>query len=146
MTLQEEIQTILTDSSMTIDEKRKKLLKLVTPQEVQVLLSEHRNVVRLKEPLHSKTDNMRILRLSVYNDIFDSIIKGEQDVETRSYNEYFMNRCTYVENGVRYLVPYDAITFYVGRGEKAKKATVAVEDIVCDGDLIYFYLGKILNK
>ena len=84
--------------------------------------------------------------MSVYNDIFDSIIKGEQDVETRSYNEYFMNRCTYVENGVRYLVPYDAITFYVGRGEKAKKATVAVEDIVCDGDLIYFYLGKILNK
>lgn len=142
MTLPEEIQAILTDSSMTIDEKRKKLLKLVTPQEVQVLLSEHRNVVRLKEPLHSKTDNMRILRLSVFNDIFDSIIKGEQDVETRSYNEYFMNRCTYVENGVRYLVPYDAITFYVGRGEKAKKATIAVEDIVCDGDLIYFYRVK----
>ena len=146
MALQEEIQAILTDSSMTIDDKREKLLKFVTPQEVQLLLSEPINVVRLKEPLHPKTDKMRILRLSVFNDIFDSIIKGEQDVETRSYNEYFMNRCTYVENGVRYLVPYDAITFYVGRGEKAKKATVAVEDIVCDGDLIYFYLGKILNK
>lgn len=146
MALQEEIQAILTDSSMTIDDKREKLLKFVTPQEVQLLLSEPINVVRLKEPLHPKTDKMRILRLSVFNDIFDSIIKGEQDVETRSYNEYFMNRCTYMENGVRYLVPYDAITFYVGRGEKAKKATVAVEDIVCDGDLIYFYLGEILNK
>ena len=146
MALQEEIQAILTDSSMTIDDKREKLLKFVTPQEVQLLLSEPINVVRLKEPLHPKTDKMRILRLSVFNDIFDSIIKGKQDVETRSYNEYFMNRCTYMENGVRYLVPYDAITFYVGRGEKAKKATVAVEDIVCDGDLIYFYLGEILNK
>lgn len=145
MTLQEEIQSIITDSSLTVDEKRARLLQLVTPQEVLVLLSEPIKVVKLKEPLCPKTNNMHILRLSVYNSIFESILSGEKDVERRDFNDYYMDRCTYVENGVRYLVPFDAIAFYVGRGNRARKATVKINDIMCDGDYLYFHLGEVLN-
>ena len=71
--------------------------------------------------------------------------KGGHDIECRGYNEYYKSRCTYVEDGVRYLVPFDAITFYVGRGNNAKKATVAVKDIVLDDGLLYFHLGDVLD-
>ena len=145
MSLQEEIQAVIKDTSISIDEKRKRLLKFMTQQEVSILLPLPTEVVRLKEPLHPKTDSMRILNLSVYNNIFESILNGGH-VECREYNDYYKDRCTYVENGVRYLVPYDAITFYVGRGDRAKKATVLLKDITCDGEVILFYLGDVISR
>ena len=145
MNLQEEINSIINDEQLTYDEKSKKLQKFLTPHEVRALLQEPIEVVKLKEPLTPKTKDMHILQLSVFNSIFESIIKGSQDVECREYNEYYKSRCTYVEDGVRYLVPFDAITFYVGRGSHAKRATVAIKDIVLDDDLLYFHLGKVLD-
>lgn len=53
-----------------------------------------------------------------------------------------MEHCTYAEDGIRYLVPFDAINFYVGRGKHAKKATVTLKDIVCDGICILFLYGQ----
>ena len=146
MSLQEEIKAIVTDSSMSYDDKREKLMKLVTPYEVEALLPDPNGNVRLKEPLRPKTENMRILHLSVFNAIFDDILAGNHDVESRSYNEYYRNRCTYVEDGVRYLVPYDAITFYVGRDDKARKVTVTIKNITCDGCLLLFYMDRVLDK
>ena len=145
MNLQEEINSIINDKQLTYDEESKKLLKFLTPHEVRALLQEPIEVVKLKEPLMPKTKDMRILQLSVFNSIFESIIKGSQDMECREYNEYYKSRCTYVEDGVRYLVPFDAITFYVGRGSHAKRATVAVKDIVLYDDLLYFHLGEVLD-
>lgn len=145
MNLQEEINSIINDEQLTYDEKSKKLLKFLAPHEVRALLQEPIEVVKLKEPLAPRTKDMRILQLSVFNSIFESIIKGSQDVECREYNEYYKSRCTYVEDGVRYLVPFDAIKFYVGRGSHAKRATVAIKDIVLDDDLLYFHLGKVLD-
>ena len=145
MSLQEEIQAVIKDTSISFDEKRKRLLKFMTQQEVNILLPLPTEVVRLKEPLHPKTDSMRILNLSVYNNIFESILNGGH-VECREYSYYYKDRCTYVENGVRYLVPYDAITFYVGRGDRAKKATVLLKDITCDGEVILFYLGDVISR
>lgn len=88
MNLQEEINSIINDEQLTYDEKSKKLLKFLAPHEVRALLQEPIEVVKLKEPLAPKTKDMRILQLSVFNPIFDSIIKGSQDVECREYNEY----------------------------------------------------------
>ena len=147
MSLQEEINSIISDKQLTYDEKSKRLLKFLATHEVRALLQEPIEVVKLKEPLKPKRegDDMRILNLSVHWDIFKEIIRGAQDIECRDYNEYFKSRCTYVENGVRYLVSFDAITFYVGRDNNAKKATVAVKDIVLDDGLLYFHLGDVLD-
>ena len=144
MSLQEEIKSIIDDKQMTYDEKRKKLLKFMAPHEVRAMLPEPLEVVRLKETLKPKTHNMRILRLSVHYEIFESILKGGH-VECRDYSEYFKSRCTYEEGGVRYLVPFDAITFFVGRGTRAKWATVALKDIVFDNGLLYFHMGEVIK-
>ncbi len=144
MSLQEEIKTIIDAADLSYEEKRKKLLCYLTPHEVSALLPEPKKVVRLKAPLHPKTENMRILNLSVFTPIFESILQGGH-VEARAYDDYYKSRCTYVENGVRYLVPFDAITFYVGRGNRAKKATVAVKDIVLDEDTLLFYMGDVIS-
>ena len=144
MSLQEEIRAIISDSSMSKEEKRGKLLKIMTPQEVNTLLSEPVKKIALKEPLPQNVKGTRNLNLSVFNEIFDSILEGNH-IECRVCNEYFKNRCTYVENGVRYLVPYDTITFYVGWGSRAKIAIVAVEDITYEDGFLYFHLGEILN-
>ena len=144
MSLLEEINSIVNDEQLTYEEKSKKLQKFLTPHEVRALLREPIEVVKLKEPLGPKTKDMRVLHLSVYNEIFDEILKGGH-VECRDYNDYYKSRCTYVEDGVRYLVPFDAITFYVGRGNNAKRATVAVKDIILDGGLLYFHLGDVLE-
>ena len=144
MSLQEEINSIINDKQLTYDDKSKKLQKYLTPHEVRALLQEPIEVVKLKEPLVPKTKAMRVLHLSVYNEIFEGILKGGH-IECRDYNEYYKSRCTYVENGVRYLVPFDAITFYVGRGNNAKRATVSVKDIILDDGLLYFHLGDVLE-
>jgi len=147
MGLQEEINSIINDEQLSYNEKSKKLLKFLAPHEVRALLQKPIEVVKLKEPFKPKRDGdcMRILNLSVHWNIFKEIIKGAQDIECRDYNEYFKSRCTYVENGVRYLVPYDAITFYVGRDNNVKRATVALKDIILDDGLLYFYLGDVLE-
>lgn len=145
MSLQEEINSIISDKQLTYDEKSKKLLMFLAPHEVRALLQEPTELVKLKEPLVPKTKDMRILHLSVYREIFEEILKGGHDIECRDYNEYYKSRCTYVEGGVRYLIPFDAITFYVGRGNNAKRATVAVKDIVLDDGLLYFHLGDVLD-
>ena len=146
MSLQEDINGIINDKQLTYDEKRTKLLKFLAPHEVRALLQEPIEVVKLKEPFVPKTRDMRVLHLSVHKEIFEKILKGEHDIECREYNEYYKSRCTYVEDAVRYLVPFDAITFYVGRGQRARKATVALTDIVCDGGMIYFHLGEIIDS
>ena len=145
MNLQEEINSIINDEQLTYDEKSKKLLKFLAPHEVRALLQEPIEVVKLKEPLVPKNKDMRVLHLSVHREIFEEILKGGHDIECRDYNEYYQSRCTYMEDGVRYLVPFDAITFYVGRGNNAQKATVAVKDIVLDDGLLFFHLGDVLD-
>lgn len=146
MSLQEEINSIVNDEQLTYEEKRKKLLKFMASHEVSVLLPGPVEVVKLKEPLKPKREgkDMRVLNLSVYGEIFEDILNGGH-VECRDYNEYFKSRCTYVEDGVRYLVPFDAITFYVGHGNNAKRATVAVKDIFLDDGLLYFHLGDVIE-
>ena len=147
MSLQEEINSIINDKQLTYDEKSKKLQKYLTPHEVRALLQKPIEVVKLKEPLKAKQEGEKrlILNLSVVLPIFESILKGA-DIESRAYDDYYKSRCTYVEDGVRYLKPFDAITFYVGRGQRARKATVALTDIVCDGGMIYFHLGEIIDS
>lgn len=146
MSFQEEIKAIVGDGTMPYKEKREKLLKIVTPQEVRALLPEPEIRIALKEPLKAKESgaDMRIFNLSVANPIFDSILQGGH-MECRDYNEYDMERCTYVEDGIKYLVPFDAINFYVRRGKHARKATVTLKDIVCDGTCILFYTDNILR-
>ncbi|MBR4379927.1 MAG: hypothetical protein IKP48_01535 [Bacteroidaceae bacterium] len=145
MSLKDEIHAIMADPSKSYEDKRDELLKYMTPKEVYALLPTPKEKVRLKEHLVSKPENMRLLRLSVNMPIFESVLKGNH-VERREYTEYYKSRCTYIENGVRYLVPFDAITFYVGHGSRAKRATVSIKNIVCDGDFIDFYLGEVLDN
>lgn len=144
MRLEEEVGSILHDEELSFEEKRGRLSKIVTAHELMVLLPEPKKTVALKEPLHPQRENMQILNLSVVTPIFESILNGAK-IESRIYNEYYKTRCTYEENGVRYLKPFDAITFYVGLGKRARKVTVALKDITCDGSILYFHLGDILE-
>lgn len=145
MSLQEEIQSIL-KSSLSYEEKGKKLAKLVTKQELNALLPKPKDEVALKEPLKPKTKGMKTLHLSIHKVYFDQIILGTKPIEYRDYNEYYIKRCTYEENGKRYIVPFDALVLYVGRGKNAYSATVALKNITCDGHYFMFYLGKVLFK
>lgn len=145
MGLKEDIDNILHNEALSFEEKRSMLSKMVTPRELLALLPEPVEKVILKEPLRHKRENMLILNLSVVTPIFESILNGAT-IESRAYNEYYKSRCTYEENGTRYLKPFDAITFYVGRSKRARRVTVALTDITCDGEIIYFHLGEILDK
>ena len=145
MSLQEEIQSILSDSSLSYDEKGAKLAKLVTKQELASLLPKPQDVVALKEPLQPKTKGMKTLMLSIHKVYFDEIIRGTKPIEYRDWtNDYYQKKCSYEENGKRYLVPFDALVLYVGRGKNALTATVALKDITCDGTYLMFHVGKVL--
>lgn len=145
MSLKEEINAILRYKELSFEEKRSRLLKIVTPHEAMSLLPVPDEKVTLKEPYRPKRDNMQILNLSVVIPIFESILNGAK-IESRAYNDYYKSRCTYEENGSRYLKAFDAITFYVGSGRGARKVTVALTDIICDGGILYFHLGDILMR
>lgn len=144
MSLRDDIQKIVSDTSISYEEKGRRLALLVTKREVSVLLKKESESIKLKEPLQPRKENMRVLPLSIYNIYFDAIRKGSKKIEYRDYKDYYIQKCTYVEDGKRYLVPYDAITFYVGRGDRARSMTVALTNITCDGQYIMFHLGEIL--
>ena len=144
MSLQEEIQSIL-KSSLSYEEKGVKLALLVSKQELNAILPKPQEQVALKEPLKPKTKGMRTLNLSIHKVYFDEIILGTKPIEYRDWtNAYYQKKCSYVENGKRYLVPFDAIVIYVGRGANALTATVALKNITCDGTYLMFWLGKVL--
>lgn len=146
MSLQEEIQAIITSQEMSYEVKRDKLLKIMTPSEVNALLPKPAEVIRLKQSQQAnpKGEKPLNLNLSVIKPIFDSVLNGNH-VECRAYKDYFKDRCTYEENGIRYLVPFDTITFYVGIGERAKWAKCEVTNITCDGDCLYFHHGHVIE-
>ena len=145
MTLQEEVQSIINDASLSYEEKGAKLAKLVTKQELDALLPKQEEVVALKEPLKPKTTGMKTLHLSIHKVFFDAIITGAKPIEYRDWtNSYYVNKCSYVEDGKRYLTPFDAIVIHVGRGAGALTATVALKNITCDGTNLMFWVGKVL--
>ena len=145
MSLREEIQAIKDDPTLSYEEKGKKMSKLVTSQELGSLLPKNqKGQPALKEPLKPKRENMRIINVSLYNVYFEQIERGTKKIEYRDWsNEYYQKKCSYVENGKRYLVPFDAITFHVGN---KKSMTVALTDITCNGTYLMFHLGEILRK
>ena len=155
MSLQEEIQAILADRSLDYDAKGKKLAKLVTKQELNALLPKKGldemmpkggKGIALKEPLRPSTKNMRTLNLSIHKVYFDAILNGTKPIEFRDWgNEYYQRKCSYVEGGRRYLVPFDALNLFVGRGSNALRATVALKDITCNGVYLMFHVGKVLS-
>lgn len=143
MKLRELINSILLDKSLDYSEKAKKLGLLVTSKEVRELLPKpEKELPVLKEPLKPKTTDMKVLNLSLHGVYFDAILKGQKPIEFRDYNDYYIKRCTYEENGRRYLVPFDAITFFQGR---MRSMTVALKDITCSQSYFMFHLGKILR-
>ena len=147
MSISEEIKAIIADATISFEDKRKKLSKLMTLQEVNALLPKPAEVIRLKHPYGSspKGTGSLNLNLSVVKPIFDSVLNGNH-IECRDYNGYFKDKCTYVEDGERYLIPFDTITFYVGKGKNAKWAKSEVTNITCDGDCLYFHLGQVIES
>ena len=89
---------------------------------------------------------MRILNLSIHKVFYEEIIQGTKKDEHRSLTGYYRHRCTYEENGKRYLIPYNAVCFNVGRGKRRLSVTVALTGIVCEGGFLIFNLGEILCK
>ena len=89
---------------------------------------------------------MRILNLSIHKVFYEEIIQGTKKDEHRSLTDYYRRRCTYEENGKRYLIPYNAVCFNVGRGKRRLSATVALTGIVCEDGFLIFNLGEILCK
>ena len=94
----------------------------------------------LKSKLKPKTQGMNSLNLSIKSVYYDQILRGAKKDEYRKYNEYYIERCTYEENGKRYLVPFDALVLYQGK----RAMVVALTDITCDGKYFVFHLGDIL--
>ena len=145
MTLQQEIQAIVNDATLDYDAKAEKLLRIITKQELSAVLPKPVETVALKEPLKPKTKGMSTLMLSIHKVFLDAILAGTKTVEYRDWgNQYYVNKCSYVEDGKRYLRPYDALVLFVGRGKNALTATVALTDITCDGTYLKFHLGKVL--
>ena len=88
---------------------------------------------------------MKTIAFSIHKVYFDQIIAGTKPIEYRDWtNEYYQRKCSYVEDGKRYLTPFDAIVLYVGRGKGALTATVALKNITCDGKYLMFWVGKVL--
>ena len=146
-TLKEEIDAILLDGTMSRQEKLSRLTKIVTSQEAHALLGpEQEGTIVLKKKPHTHDGGMRILNLSIDYVYFNEIIQGIKKEEYRDLNEYYRRRCTYEENGKRYLIPYDTICFYSGSDEWRQSVTVALTDIVCEGGFLNFHLGEILRK
>lgn len=151
MSLQQDIQKIIGDASLSHEEKGARLARLVSRQELDKILSESAGQgggagqVALKEPLKPKTKGMKTIAFSIHKVYFDQIIKGVKPIEYRDWtNEYYQRKCSYVEDGKRYLTPFDAIVLYVGRGKGALTATVALKNITCDGKYLMFWVGKVL--
>lgn len=149
MSLQEDIQKIMGDATLSYDEKGEKLAKLVTKQELGKLLStlgKDGSVLSLKKGEKPSAAGRRTLSLSIHKVFFDQIILGTKKIEYRDWtNEYYQKKCSYVEGGKRYLVPFDALVLYVGRGKGALTATVSVTNITCDGTYLMFWLGRVLS-
>ena len=68
--------------------------------------------------------------------------EGRKKEEYRKYNDYYIERCTYEEDGRRYLVPFDALVLYQGK----RAMTVSLKDITCDGKHFVFHLGEYVNR
>ena len=146
-TLKDGIDAILHDGTMSRKEKLSRLTRIVTPQEARALLGpEPEETIVLKKKLNFQGGELKILDLSIHKVFFEEIIKGIKKDEYRNLTNYYRQRCTYEENGKRYLIPYDAIRFNVGKGEQRLSATVALTDIVCEGGFLIFHLGEILSK
>ena len=137
--IRDEVKAIVTNGKLSYDDKGKRMSEAIANGDPM-------NEVTLKEPLKPKTKGMKTLMLSIHKVYFDAILAGTKPVEFRDYNEYYIKRCTYEENGKRYIVPFDALVLYVGRGKNAYSATVALKNIMCDGHYFMFYLGKVLFK
>lgn len=147
MTIRNCINAILTDDTLSRQEKLSRLTRIVTIQEAHALLGpEPEETIVLKKKPYTHKEDLRILNLSVHKVFFDEIIQGTKKDEYRSLTDYYRRRCTYEENGRHYLIPYDAIRFNVGRGKGRLSATVALTDIVCKGGFLIFHLGEILCK
>ena len=145
MSLQEEVRNILKDASISHEEKGKRLAKLVTKQELNALLPKEKETIALKEPLKPKRKGMKTIAFSIHKVYFDQIILGTKPIEYRDWtNDYYKRKCSYEENGKRYLTPFDAIVLYVGRGKGALTATVALKNITCDGTYLMFWVGDVL--
>lgn len=141
MTLREEIEAIRSNASLDYEQKVKKLQKLITQPEIDAMLEQQADLPTLKEPLKPKTKGMRTLHLALKTVFYNEILKGTKKFEYRDYNEYYIKRCTYEEDGKRYLVPYDALVFYDGN---KRSMTVALVNITCNGQYFVFQLGEIL--
>ena len=145
MSLQEEVRNILKDASISHEEKGKRLAKLVTKQELNALMPKEKETIALKEPLKPKRKGMKTIAFSIHKVYFDQIILGTKPIEYRDWtNDYYKRKCSYEENGKRYLTPFDAIVLYVGRGKGALTATVALKNITCDGTYLMFWVGDVL--
>lgn len=145
MSLKEEIRSILKDASLSYEDKGDRLSKLVTKQELNALLPKPKETIALKEPLKPKRKGMKTIAFSIHKVYFDQIILGTKPIEYRDWtNDYYKRKCSYEENGKRYLTPFDAIVLYVGRGKGALTATVALKNITCDGTYLMFWVGDVL--
>ena len=150
----EEIQDILNDNSSDYDAKFKMLAKLTTKHEAEMLLATImrpvNSVIRLKEKFSpvvtSDYKGMKILMLIIEQRHFNEIMAGTQKAEYRELKDTTKNRYTYLDtDGQRYLKPYDALRLYVGYHKNRDSALVTLTGIECDGDIVTFRLGKVLE-
>lgn len=146
MSLREEINAIVMDDNLAYEEKKVRLLSLVTPREAEALLKKKIEIPTLKEPLPKWEQGAKTLRLPLLKVYLESVLRGGFEDE-RGFSEYYKKRCTYEENGKTYLKPYSALTFFCGRDSKAQWATVELLNIKVDssGEMIMFTCGKVLE-
>lgn len=143
MSLNEEIETIVSDPAKGYDEKLTILQRLVSKQEAVMLLGRNpKDEIILRDPLCG----LPPLYLVIEKEWFDRIKDGSKKEEYRSLSDTTMSRYTYKgEDGRRYLKPYDRIRLCVGYHRQREEALVEIVGIVCDGDIVTYKLGRILS-
>ena len=93
------------------------------------------------------TTGLKVLTLNIKDVYFREILSGEKTIEYRELKQTTLNKFTYVDeaDGKRYLRRYDVIRFNVGYHKDKDSALVQVRDITCNGTVVEYHLGAVLE-
>ena len=103
-------------------------------------------VVSRKVPTF-RTAGMKVLTLCVRKALFESYVRGLENVHRIGLKQSNVNKYTYIDDadGKRYLRRYDAVRFFEGYTKEERSALIEIVDIQFTDGWVDFYLGEVLE-
>ena len=143
VSLKEQVNEIVRDSSLGYDQKLKALTCIVSKHEAVLLIgSDPKDEITLRDQIDGCGHR---LFLVIERRYFDPILSGAKKEEHRHLSSGRLSWYTYKgEDGRRYLRPFDTIRLAVGYHHDREMADVEVKDIQTNGEVVMYHLGRIL--